>query len=169
MSDKKNLERLNFRYTEPGDAYYLMEWLKDPKTISGFPMCDEVEIEDAAHRWVSFSRYKCSITALMDGKPVGIATLYLQPYRKLAHQCEFGIIVEKEHQNQGIGHFLIRNLSHLAKTRFHIEVLHLTVYTTNPAINLYKREGFVEFGRQEHFTKEPDGSYTGRVFMQKNL
>jgi RimJ/RimL family protein N-acetyltransferase len=158
---------LDIRYTEATDAPHLKEWLSDPAVNTWFPMDDTPEIDDAVARWISFSRYRCSLTAVMDGVPCGIVTLYLQPYRKLAHQCEFGIIVAPAYRNRGIGSDLLKNLIHLAKEFFHIELLHLQVYAKNPAIRLYKRFGFVEFGNQTHWIKERDGTYTGRIFMEK--
>lgn len=160
---------LEIRYTDMSDARYLKEWLLEPSIARWFPMDDLVEIDDAVHRWIGFSRYKCSLTAVKEGIPCGISTLYLQPYRKLAHQCEFGIIVGKDFRGQGVGSELLKNLIHLAKTQFNIELLHLQVYSENPAIRLYSRFDFKEFGRQTHWIKERDGTYTGRVFMEKYL
>jgi ribosomal protein S18 acetylase RimI-like enzyme len=156
------------RYTEAGDAKYLKEWLMDPETKCWFPMDDEMEIDDAVMRWIAFHRYKCSLTLTKDGVPCGIATLYLQPYRKLAHQCEFGIVIDRNSRNQGIGSYLMNSLMHLAKEKFKIELLHLQVYAINPAVNFYKRFGFAEFGRQNSWIKEKDG-YNGRIFMERFL
>ncbi|MGA8164388.1 MAG: GNAT family N-acetyltransferase [Waddliaceae bacterium] len=160
---------LEFRYTEPGDGIYLKQWLVEPEVYRWFPMYDEPEINDAVNRWISFGRYKCSLTAVMDNEPCGIATLYLQPYKKLAHQCEFGIIIGGGYRGKGIGSVLLHRLIYLAKDRFQIELLHLQVYEGNPAINLYKRFGFEEFGRQNQWIKEEEGKYQGRIFMEKLL
>jgi len=159
---------LDIRFTEMGDVKYLKEWLSEPGILRWFPMCDEIEIEDAANRWIGFCRYKCSLTATMNGVPCGLTTLYLQPYRKLAHQCEFGIVVGSGQRNQGVGSFLLTNLMHLAKENFRIELLHLQVYAENPAMRLYRRFGFREYGRQTHWIKE-NGIYVGRVFMERFL
>jgi len=163
----------DIRYTELTDGKSLKKWLLDPTIGRWFPMNDEVEIEDATGRWVGFCRYKCSLTAVIDGAPVGIATLYLQPYKKIAHQCEFGIIVADEHRGKGVGSALIKNLMHLAKNNFNIELLHLQVYEGNPATRLYERFGFKEFGIQKRWIKETDGEgnpfYVGRVFMETFL
>lgn len=159
---------LQIRYTEPEDAKFLKEWLMEPGTMQCFPMMDEVEINDAVMRWIAFYRYKCSITVLKEGIPCGIATLYLQPYRKLAHQCEFGIVVGKDYRNQGVGSYLLSSLMHLAKEKFKIELLHLQVCSENPAIHLYKRFGFTEFGAQNNWIKE-ETRYVGRLFMERFL
>lgn len=168
---EKEILDVDIRYTEPGDAKYLKEWLMDPSIGRWFPMFDEVEIDDAVMRWIGFSRYQCSLTAVKDGVPVGITTLYLQPYKKLAHQCEFGIIVGGEYRNKGIGSQLLKNVIHLAKDYFRIELLHLQVYAGNPATRLYERFGFTEFGRQNGWIKETDKDgkpfFVGRVFMEK--
>lgn len=160
---------LDFRYTTIADGAYLKSWLLDPSVRRCFPMADEIEVDDAVNRWISFSRYKCSLTATLNGTPCGIATLYLQPYKKLAHQCEFGIIVGHQYRGTGVGSQLLNNLIHLAKVQFHIEILHLQVYRGNAAIRLYERFGFNEFGRQNEWLKEDDGSYSGRIFMEKYL
>lgn len=167
--ESKKHDELEIRYTEAEDAKYLKEWLNESEILRWFPMADDVEIEDAVNRWIAFSRYKCSLTAVKDGVPCGLATLYLQPYKKLAHQCEFGIIVGKGYRNQGIGSELIKNIEHLAKEHFRIELLHLQVYAENPAIRLYERLGFKEFGRQTDWIKEDENTYVGRIFMEKTL
>lgn len=157
------------RFTQLDDGKYLKAWLEDNRVHRWFPMHDTPEIDDAVQRWVGFSRYRCSLTAVIKGVPVGIATLYLQPYRKLAHQCEFGIIVDPDYRNQGIGKLLIEQLEKLAKETFKIELMHLQVYQDNPAKRLYDRMGYKTFGDQSKWIKEIDGTYTGRTFMEKLL
>ena len=161
------VEGLDIRYTELSDGKYLREWLKEPGILRWFPMCDDVEIDDAVSRWIGFARYKCSLTATMNNEPAGLVTLYLQPYRKLAHQCEFGIIVGNGHRGKGIGGHLLKNAIHLARNYFRIELLHLQVYAENPAMHLYSRWGFKEFGRQTHWIKEAPDDYRARVFMER--
>ncbi|MCB1114707.1 MAG: GNAT family N-acetyltransferase [Chlamydiia bacterium] len=172
MSKTEELEELpgiEIRYTEMADGKYLREWLLDPNVNRWFPMVDTAEAEDATNRWIGFARWRCSLTATRDGVPIGITTLYLQPYKKLAHQCEFGIIVSDKERGKGVGTYLLKSLMALAKETFKIELLHLQVYAGNPATRLYERLGFKEFGRQNEWIKELDGSYTARIFMEKNL
>lgn len=164
-------EQVVIRFTDYSDENPLREWLKaeKPSIYRWFPFGDDVEAEDSVKRWISFSRYRCSLTAVVDGVPKGLATLYLQPYKKLAHQCEFGIIVAPDARNLGIGAKLITSLEKLAKETFNIELIHLQVYEGNPAIRLYERMGYKKYGYQAHWIKELDGTYVGRTFMEKDL
>jgi putative acetyltransferase len=136
--------------------------------LEGFPLNDLREIEDAARIWISYSKQQAVLTALWDGVPCGIANLYLQPYQKMSHQCLFAIIVDEKYRGKGIGAKLLRELMTLAKERFKLEFIHLEVYQGNPAINLYKRLGFKEYGVHRRFMKD-QGRYIDKILMQKYL
>ncbi len=159
---------LTIRFGEEADQKYLVDWLLQPGVLEWFPLADLREVEDAARIWVSYHKYNAVLTSLWDGVPCGIANLYLQPYKKLAHQCLFAIIVDEKYRGKGVGAKLLRELMQLAKERFQIELLHLEVYQGNPAINLYRRLGFQEYGVQRHFVKE-GGKYLSKILMQKTL
>ena len=161
-------ENLSVRFSKEEDTDLLIAWLQQPGVLQWFPLEDIREIEDAARIWMSYTKYDAVLTALWDGKPCGIATLYLSPFRKLAHQCLFAVIVDEAHRKKGVGTYLLTELERLAKERFKIELLHLEVYEGNPAIHLYQRLGFVQYGYQRHFIKQ-DGQYLGKVMMQKTL
>lgn len=159
---------IEVRFTKPEDAPYLTHWLQEREILCWFPMINDREIEDAVRVWIGYSKLQSGLTAEWNGVPCGMANLYIQPYKKLKHQCLFSIIVEQQRRGQGVGTVLLERLMQLAKNQFHIEILHLEVYEGNPAIHLYKKMGFEKFGCQKHFIKE-DGKYTGKVFMQRRL
>ncbi len=162
------VENLELRYTVMEDASHLREWLLEPGVLKGFPMADSAEVDDSVKHWISFSKYRCSLTAMMDGKPCGMATLCLMPYKKLAHQCLLSIIVGAGMRGKGVGTVLMNNILHLGRHYFKMEVIYLEVYEDNPAINLYKRFGFREVGFKKHFMKE-EGLYLGQIVMERLL
>ncbi len=159
---------LTIRLAVDSDQKYLVDWLLQPGVLEWFPLADLREVEDAARIWVGYNKYGAVLTALWDSVPCGIANLYLQPYKKLAHQCLFAIIVDEKVRGKGVGTKLLEELMALAKERFHIELLHLEVYAGNPAIRLYERLGFEVYGTQRHFVKD-NGKYLDKILMQKNL
>jgi ribosomal protein S18 acetylase RimI-like enzyme len=159
---------ITIRPGELSDQEYLVEWLLQPGVLEGFPLDDLREIEDAARIWVSYSKIGGVLTALCDGVPCGIANLYVPPYKKMAHQSLFAIIVDEKVRGKGVGTQLMNELMALAKNKFHMEFLHLEVYEGNPAIRLYERLGFVQYGIQRHFVKDK-GTYRAKIMMQRKL
>ena len=161
-------DHLTIRFGEDSDQKYLIDWLLQPGVLDGFPLNDLREIEDAARIWMGYAKHKAVLTALWDGVPCGVANLYLQPYQKMAHQCLFAIIVDEKYRGKGIGAKLLRELMALAKERFKLEYVHLEVYQGNPAINLYRRLGFEQYGIHRRFMKDK-GRYFDKILMQKYL
>ncbi len=159
---------ISVRLAIDSDQQYLVEWLLQPGVLNWFPLEGIREVEDAARIWLSYKQYGAVLTALYDGVPCGIANLYLQPYKKLAHQCLFAIIVDEKVRGKGVGTELMRELMILAREKFALELLHLEVYEGNPAIRLYERLGFKQYGAQRHFVKE-EGRYRAKILMQKRL
>lgn len=164
----KEQQAFHIRYTEPSDGEYLLKWLSEPGITKWFPCEEKIEIEDTVRMLMNFSKWKCSLTIEVDKKPVGVALLYLHAYKKIAHQCLFGIIMDKDYRGKGLGTQLMHNLFHLAKNNFKIEVLYLEVFEGNPAISLYRRLGFTEVGYQKHWIKDKDG-YLPKITMEKIL
>jgi RimJ/RimL family protein N-acetyltransferase len=160
-----DVPELDIRYTYVTDTPYLRDWLHNPEVQTWFPVSEEKEIEDAIQCWMGFSRYSSSLTATLSGVPCGIGTLFLMPYRKVAHHCIFKLVVDPKHQHKGIGTSLLKNLKHLAKNYFHLDLIHIEVFEGNPFIHLLKKFDFHEFARQERFIKEKDG-YKARVLFE---
>lgn len=167
MIETKELN-VRLRYTILDDARYVKEWLNQEGVLKAFPCKEPAEVDDSVKHWVGFSKYKCSLTAIVDDKPVGIGTLNLMPYRKVMHQCLISLLVDEKVRNKGIGTLLLNNLIHLAKAEFKLEVLYLEVYDGNPAVSLYERFGFREVGYQKHFMKD-EGEYVGKITMERIL
>ncbi len=150
------------------DGPILKSWIVKPDVLCWFPMCDEREIDDSVRIWMGYIRFGASFTAEYDGKPAGMAVLYLQPYQKFAHHALFAIIVDEKYRNLGIGKALMEHFEKEAREKFHLELLHLEVYAGNPAIRLYERLGFKEYGKHPRFIKE-NGQYLCKILMQKEI
>ncbi|MEN9654643.1 MAG: hypothetical protein RL235_755 [Chlamydiota bacterium] len=162
------MTHITIREATDSDIQYLIEWLQQPGVLSGFPLADLREVEDAARIWMSYTKQGAVLTALWDGAPCGITNLYLQPYKKLAHQSLFAIVVDEKYRGKGVGRALLEALIDLAVNRYHLRLLHLEVYEGNPAIHLYERLGFVKYGAHPHFIKDEKG-YKTKILMQRRL
>lgn len=162
------MEDVTIRLATLDDEKYLVNWLLEPGVLEWFPLHDLKEVEDAAKIWMSYAKYGAALTALYKGMPCGTATLYLNSYKKLKHQCLFAIIVEGEMRGKGVGTKLLEGLIDLATNTFKLELLHLEVYEGNPAIHLYERFGFKEYGKQRNFAKV-EGRYLKKILMEKKL
>ena len=164
----QELTGLDIRYTYVTDTPYLRGWLQRPDVQHWFPVSEESEIEAAVQCWIGFSRYSSSLTATVNGVPCGMGTLFLMPYRKVAHHCLFKIVVDPKYQRKGIGTALLKNLKHLAKNYFHLELIHIEVFEGNPFVHLLQKFDFQEFARQEKYVKDSRG-YHSRILYESHL
>lgn len=159
----------DIRYTQTDDTPYLRSWLDVPGMLHWFPMSTQAEVDQAIAVWIGFSRINASLTATYKGEPCGMGTLFLMPYRKVAHHCLFKMIVSPEHQRQGVGTALLRNLKHHAKNYFRLELMHIEIFESNPIEFLLLKNGFRQFARQQRYVKEENGQYLTRVLMETDL
>ena len=168
MSGHLTIPSFDIRYTTLQDAPHLLDWLRSSGMLHYFPVSEGKELENAVQCWIGFCRWNASLTATIEGEPCAIGTLFLMPYRKVAHHCLIKIIVDPRRQRQGIGLALLNNLKHLAKTYFRLEMLHTEIFD-NPAMEgLLKKAHFYEFLRQGHYVKVGD-RYLTRVLFQVEL
>lgn len=151
------------------DIPYLSSWLNDPSVLRWFPMIDAREVEDSVRIWTGYIRLKSALTICLDARAVGMANLYISPFKKLSHQCLFSIMIDESLRGQGFGTMLMEHLIEFAKKEHKIEILHLEVYDKNPAIGLYKKMGFKEYGRHPKFIKLDKDQYVDKVLMQREL
>ena len=158
------LQNFDIRFSEQGDLASLTKWFSASGATDDFPF-GPVELEEALKNWIGFSKYKASLTGTLQNVPCGIGTLFLMPYKKVAHHSSFYIIVDPEHRRKGIGTDLIRNLLHLAKTRFRLESVHTEIYEPSHLTPLLLKLNFTEFARQENFV-HIDGCKRARILME---
>lgn len=162
------MNKIEVRVSTLADGELFKRILLQPGVLEYFPMYDVREVEDAVRIWEIFCKKGASLTSVKNGTPCGIAFLNLQGYQKFAHQCLITIAIDEAFRNQGIGTKLLQQLIVLAKETFHLEMIHLEVYETNPARRLYERLGFTAFGIHPQFIKDGN-KYIHKIFMQLPL
>jgi putative acetyltransferase len=142
----------DIRFSEERDLASLEQWFSDPEASYDYPFGFE-ERGDALKNWIGFSKYHASLTGLIQDKPIAIGTLFLMPYKKVSHHCSFYLMVDPDHRRKGVGTSMIRNLLHLAKTRFRLESVHAEVFEPSRLQPLLEKLGFEIFARQDDFVK----------------
>ena len=128
-----------------------------PDACDDFPF-DFEEKDESLKNWIGFAKYKASLTGLMNGVPCAIGTLFLMPYRKVAHHCSFYLMVDPTQRRKGIGTSMIRNLLHLAKIRFRLESVHVEIFPPSALVSVVEKLNFKPFARQDDFVKIGDCS-----------
>jgi putative acetyltransferase len=159
------MKELEVRYTSSLDYKALLNMLDDEETISNFPF-DKDEMKNAVSGWISFSRLKSSLTGVVNGEIVAVATLFLMPYKKLTHMAMFYIVVKKEYRKKGIGSSMLKNLINLAKNYFKLESVYIEVFEGSKIIKILKKFDFKNFAIQDMFVKE-NNTYKKRLLFDK--
>ncbi len=106
------------------------------------------------------------VIAEANGKVVGMTNAKNRGGR-LHHTAGLGIFVRKAYRDRGIGSEMMRELETQARG-IGVKVLYLEVYSTSPAVELYKRLGYTEYGRLPGGIKYR-GGYVDTVSMYKRM
>ncbi|NGX63807.1 MAG: hypothetical protein KR126chlam6_01221 [Candidatus Anoxychlamydiales bacterium] len=158
------MKELDIRYSKISDEKLLLKWMLDEENSKWFTFSTKKEIEGSVRNWIGFSKFKASLTGVLNNEIVSIATLFLMPYRKLAHEAMIYLIVDKNHRKKGIGSDMLKNLIHLAKNSFKLESLFIEVFDGSEMIPLLKKYKFEEFAYQEKYIKE-NNHYKDRILF----
>ena len=110
------------------------------------------------------------LVAVINNKIVGVAGIEAVGHKyKVKHRAEFGISVLKEYCGLGIGEALSKACIECAKEAGYAQ-LELNVVKDNiPAINLYKKLGFKEYGRNPKGFNSKLSGYQELVYMYLEL
>ena len=157
------MDNLDIRYSEVKDLDDLLKWLSNPEINNWLLMSKKKEIEASASNCIGFSKYKSSLTGVVDNKVCAIGTLFLMPYKKLAHHAMFYLIVDKKYQRKGVGSDMLKNLINLAQNHFKLESIYVEVFEDCPLISLLRKFNFERLAYQEKFVKDKNNKYLARV------
>ena len=129
-----------------------------------------VEQESVFLKAKTESSNEIEIIAVVDGKIAGTAGIDAVGNKyKTKHRAEFGIGIAKEFWGLGIGRALTEACIECAKEAGYTQ-LELDVVSDNAsAISLYKKVGFVEYGRNSKGFNSRISGYQELVYMKLDL
>jgi hypothetical protein len=160
------MKELDIRYSEVSDGQHLIKWLMDEEVRKWYPPTTEKEVVDFSNNWIGFSRFKASLTAIYQNEICGIGTLFLMPYKKVAHQAmvymAFNPLINKEEIRED----LLKNLINLAQNYFKLEFVVAEVFEGSMLIELFEQMHFECFAKQKNFVKD-EGIYRSRILYQQ--
>lgn len=116
------------------------------------------------------SETEVEILAEVDGIVAGLAGIETVGGKdKIRHRAEFGISIDRQFWNLGIGTALMNACIECAKAAGY-EQIELTVVAENEnAIKMYRKAGFEEFGRNPRGFKSRLTGYQELVYMRMEL
>ena len=110
------------------------------------------------------------IIAEIDGVIAGLAGIdAIGDKDKIRHRADFGISIDKTYWNLGIGTALIAACIECAKIAGYEQIELNVVAENEAAVAVYKKAGFMEFGRNPRGFKSRLTGYQEIIFMRKEL
>ncbi|HKX24694.1 MAG TPA: GNAT family N-acetyltransferase [Actinomycetota bacterium] len=159
------------RPARPGDARGWMDHVREVAAERRFIRTEEVRwsVRDLRRRFRrSWTVHNASLVAVGDGRVLGTLGLEREGNPVLRHIASLGMAVDRDWRGKGLGTALLAEAFRWAEWAG-VEKLTLTVYPHNePAINLYKKFGFVEEGRLIGQSKKSYG-YEDEIVMGRWL
>jgi RimJ/RimL family protein N-acetyltransferase len=128
---------------------------------------------EQAREWIESQQMRVRNVVIVveaDRGLIGFLNFYQDTRRRLSHQGEFGMSVDKAWRNYGVGRAMLEALIGWGEREPLLEKLRLEVFATNiGAIHLYTSLGFEEEGRLMKQVKMDDGRFIDLVLMRKFL
>ena len=113
---------------------------------------------------------EAELVAEVDGEIIGLAGISaIGTALKVRHRAQFGISIKKEFWGLGAGSALTKACAECAKRAGYLQ-LELEVSSDNEAaLALYRKEGFIEYGRNPCGFRNKSGEYQELVLMRLDL
>ena len=130
----------------------------------------EIEIMETRLEKTRASKSDVEICAFVDGRLVGSAGINMVKDReKTRHRAEFGISVIRDYWSLGIGSELTKACIETAKQTGYMQIELEVVSENKSALSLYRRFGFVEYGRNPKAFRTRQGQWQELVLMRLEL
>lgn len=164
------------RNARPEDAQTLIDFLRVACSETRYLMREPEEVNLTIEQEINFieehnrSEQNLLILVYVDGEYAGNCSFEAKTSSKRCmHRVDMGIALYQKYIGNGLGYILINRLIKMAKN-CGFEQIELNVVEGNErAINLYKKVGFVEYGRFPNANKYKDGTYSDTIWMMKYL
>lgn len=172
----RNGESCVLRNAEAADAAAFLDYFlrchAETDFLTTYPDETEHDPDKVAARLggTAESETDVEILAFADGRLAGSAGIHLLRDRdKLRHRAEFGISVLREFWGRGIGGALTGACIACAKEAGFLQLELEAVAENENALNLYRKFGFVEYGRNPRGFRNRAGRWQELVLMRLEL
>lgn len=116
------------------------------------------------------SQWETEICAFVDDRLIGSAGIEMVRNReKTRHRAEFGISIVKAYWGLGIGNELTKACIEIAKEAGYLQLELEVVSENHRAIDLYRKYGFIEYGRNPRAFRTRQGKWQELVLMRLEL
>lgn len=130
-----------------------------------FPMNTFEEVEARLAESIRLYEQKSSVrlVAEVEGRVAGTALLTRNAHALFAHRAQLeDVVVQGGYQRRGIARRLVEDCCNQARA-MDVEILETSCRAGTPAEEVYRRLGFIEYGRLPRGIVEP---WSGRAFDQ---
>lgn len=172
----KNGKECTLRNAEATDARDFLEYFElchaETPFLTTYPDETEHNLGKISARLsdTKQSEHDIEILAYVDGYLAGSAGINMIRDRdKTRHRAEFGISILKEYWGLGIGNHLTESCIECAKEAGYLQVELDVVSENKSAFNLYRKYGFVEYGRNPRGFKTRGGDWQELILMRLEL
>ncbi|MDD2482759.1 MAG: GNAT family N-acetyltransferase [Candidatus Shapirobacteria bacterium] len=172
----KTGKTVSFRYPTIDDAEILMNYINKISAEKSFILLQgEQQSLEEETKWLKdklekIDKNKCVyFLGFIDNNLVATAEITLGSFVK-KHIGSFGICVAKKYRGEGIGKILMDSvIKESIKNIKDLKIIELEVFANNPiAQELYKKMGFIEFGRMPEGIKHKD-NFIDAILMYKKV
>lgn len=163
--------KIKIREAHIQDASELMQCIKTYMGDSSYQVMEQDEFDHLmykAREWVNAfieEEHSLLLVAEHNGHIVGNLDITGASRRRLRHNGLVGLGMLKQFREHGLGSILLETGINWARNHSQLERLWLQIIDgNNPALQLYRKFGFVEEGRQKNFIKTATG-YSDNIIM----
>jgi len=163
-----NSDSYQMRYYDKTDGESLARFMADERNKMFLSTESEKEIKSQVEIWNAYSRYKCGLTAIYQERRIGMAMIYLMPYRKVAHHGICHVVVAPKYLEDGVRESLVRNLVNLGDKYFSLERFQFELYGDEKLAAILKAQEFTPVFTQKNYLMIGD-RHIPRMLWEKKV